>query len=783
MRGRWRVLAGSSAVILTGTAVPFITTAATPAGASSAARQASFLVPLTMPIPSWPASAGVADVTGDGLPDLLVSTTSRADPDHDFRLFVVASQPDGAYAPPVVLPTDASGTDTMAIATGDLDGDGATDVAVGVHDGVDIFWQRNGALVAPELLHLGGPANTVRITDFNLDGRGDLLTDVAGGEVALAPRFTPTGSAPGIFPTAGDVTGDGRPDIVSVFPSSTDEGAVFVQPQNADHTFGAAVRTPYRNPAAAGAAVADLTGDGLADVVIAESANAPDAAIAVFAQTNDHALAPPVRTRTLDMPDTVVATDVNGDGRSDVALAHGGFDAVSVLYQNADGTLGPEQILPTPKSNCSHLTGATLAVADATADGRADLLVADCNHGIDLFRQFPGDAPPSVGFTISPTNTTMGTPVTVNTELTADRDSTPVSGVMVDWGDGTTSAVQSSGPVRHAYDRNGVFPITVTATDTAGNAKSLQSFAHVSDGEPPPDDGVDPTTPASFAARADTDGVHLSWQPSTDDSGIAAYEVLRDGQLIMATTGTEFVDRAAPVTVATTYAVDAVDASGRRSPATEGITVVRPPLGLTVRGATGAGAEQGAVTLRLPAGAHAGDVAVAVIGTRGESVTPPAGWRVVRTDGASDVAATVYTRTLEPDEPAQATWRLPDEGTRAVGQLIVVRGRSSAAAGDDPVDATSGALTSGKQHIVAPSVTASSQRDLVVGFYLSAKLTSLTPPVRSTPALTAADGTPAGGLSLLTVYFAPNKTGATGTRTAVARRAADAVGALVALRP
>jgi hypothetical protein len=72
--------------------------------------------------------------------------------------------------------------------------------------------------------------------------------------------------------------------------------------------------------------------------------------------------------------------DVDGDERSDIVVAHGGWNAVGVYRQSNTGRLADEQLFAVPYA--SHYGATGLAVGDVTGEGRSDVLVADYNHGL-----------------------------------------------------------------------------------------------------------------------------------------------------------------------------------------------------------------------------------------------------------------------------------------------------------------------------------------------------------------------------------------------------------------
>jgi FG-GAP-like repeat len=69
-------------------------------------------------------SVAIADVTGDGRQDVLLTTMySGYHPETSFKLFLFSQMPDGSLGAPSRYPTDAQLNGPMGLATGDLDGD------------------------------------------------------------------------------------------------------------------------------------------------------------------------------------------------------------------------------------------------------------------------------------------------------------------------------------------------------------------------------------------------------------------------------------------------------------------------------------------------------------------------------------------------------------------------------------------------------------------------------------------------------------------------------------
>src|SRR6185437_9787817 len=70
-------------------------------------------------------------------------------------------------------------------------------------------------------------------------------------------------------------------------------------------------------------------------------------------------------------PWSVVAADLNGDGKPDLAVADEGSNTVSVLLNNGNGTFAAKVDYPTGFSPSS------VAEADLNGDGEPDLVVAN----------------------------------------------------------------------------------------------------------------------------------------------------------------------------------------------------------------------------------------------------------------------------------------------------------------------------------------------------------------------------------------------------------------------
>ena len=124
-------------------------------------------------------------------------------------------------------------------------------------------------------------------------------------------------------------------------------------------------------------------------------------------------------------------------------------------------------------------------------------------------------------------------------------------------------ATVSSTPTTYANTglaANTSYAYTVAAFDAAGNV-SGQSFSVSATTQPP--DTTPPTVPGNFVAKpVSVSEVDLSWFGSTDNVGVAGYNVYRNGTQIASTASTTYADTGLASDTSYTYGVAAYDAAG-----------------------------------------------------------------------------------------------------------------------------------------------------------------------------------------------------------------------------
>ncbi len=284
-----------------------------------------------------PLAVALADVNGDGIPDLVTGAASG--------LFVELGKGDGGFHAPVEI--SSSGVSSAAtfgllpgasIVFGDFNGDGKIDIA---------FVSCAGSSCAVGVLLGNGDGTFQAERDFD-----------QGGTIAAI--------------AAGDFNGDG---ILDLAVANYGNGTVDILPGNGDGTFQTPLTTSM--PGASSIAAADLNGDGKLDLVVS---NWNAATISVLAGKGDGSFqaAQPYATGT--KPSNVTLADLRGTGRLDIVNldANG---SISVLLANGNGSFQTATLVFTASSQSL----ASLAVADVNGDGKQDLVVSDqAGNAVDV---------------------------------------------------------------------------------------------------------------------------------------------------------------------------------------------------------------------------------------------------------------------------------------------------------------------------------------------------------------------------------------------------------------
>jgi FG-GAP-like repeat/FG-GAP repeat len=356
-----------------------------------------------LPTIDVPNAIAIADVNGDGVPDLLVATTAdQGNPDNPgFANIILGNHGSpGTFHTGVTYPT--TGNDPSSLAVADLTRSGSLDLVVANFGAgsVSVFMHgaSPGTYQTAVNVTTGGQPNQVVIGDINGDGKPDLVIadasatgnaivlfqDPANPGQFLAPMNLPINANSAAAVAIGDLNGDGAPDIVAAtFDANGNNGAIYIFYQNVATrgTFLAPVTFPAgAQPQAV--RIADVNGDGLPDIVVANLGPGTDgtgsAGVSVLLQDAAHPgrFLPPVTYATQAQAVDVAVADLNGDGKPDLVVANLGpapTGSVSVLLQDP----AHPGVFLSATSYAGLGQPLSVAIADLNGDGHPDIAVAD----------------------------------------------------------------------------------------------------------------------------------------------------------------------------------------------------------------------------------------------------------------------------------------------------------------------------------------------------------------------------------------------------------------------
>jgi Bacterial Ig-like domain (group 3)/FG-GAP-like repeat len=394
----------------------------------------------------------LADVNGDGAPDLIWTPSNVVDRSTQRGFYLVAlNKGDGSFGTPAVniLPSTTAAPDftsndlATAIQTADLNHDGKQDLIFTFSDN-DYQTQnfRQGFLI--------------------LLGKGDGSFTTGTPILTYNSKASPTLSSATLAAIA-DVNGDNAPDLFVVNPltetgtGTTTEWQLYLN--KGDGTFNAPTTpTLGSNPLHGDQyeqtpiAIVDLNGDGHLDVAsIGQDSTGQIGSLVISLGKGDGTFTPGSTTVLSNFAGAgfseIAVADFNGDGKNDIAFPS--INGGGIFLGNGDGTV---QVY-TDSSGATYpaqgiqllMYGATTA-ADMNGDGLPDLLVGDT-----VLLNLGKNVPSTGGGAGSGTTSSLTTLIVSAASISTGADETLTAAVVVPAGstalptgsvhflDGTTS--------------------------------------------------------------------------------------------------------------------------------------------------------------------------------------------------------------------------------------------------------------------------------------------------------------------------------------------------------
>lgn len=389
---------------------------------------------------SW----GIAscDIDGDGKPDMLTVGTRIVNTETLMNVYRNTSTTGNiSFAAPVSI----AGAGLIGLCTGDLDGDGKPDVVALNYDKIvvlrntstpgsisfttttyadlDTVNNRGANPVIVAIGDLDGDGKPEVVTaDRNLFGIGVFKNNSTPGNIALAARTEFYAGNMIMSVSIGDIDGDQKPDVV--VPCLYDHKVAILKNESSGGSISlvATQGIPFTSGPNVGI-LADLDNDGKSEIIVGKQVTTRETNyVSVFKNVSTPGNIS-LGTETLLQTNissvlSIVAADVNGDGKPDLTVASESVDTLNV-FRNT-GTPGNISFAPRNNIALKDYNGIgmgpmSIVLSDFDGDSKPDIATANyTGRSSSIYRNVSVN--PQLSPTIascSPLSATAGTSVTI----------------------------------------------------------------------------------------------------------------------------------------------------------------------------------------------------------------------------------------------------------------------------------------------------------------------------------------------------------------------------------
>jgi hypothetical protein len=341
---------------------------------------------LHFPVGTAPGSAEIADLNGDGKPDIVVAN------EQSNNVTILLGDGKGGFTPAKGSPFLA-GHDPNDIAIGDFNRDGKLDLAFANHEEKHLtvlLGDGNGGFTpapnSPVAVEVRPHTHGVATGDLNGDGNLDLVTENWGnnqvavlfgdgkGNFNTSGTFFDVGKMPYQRVRVGDVNGDGKPDIIT---TNLEGDNVTILLGDGKGGFKQSVGSPFPcGDSPFNFAIGDVNKDGKPDLAIVNSPSSATRSgkdgltILLGDGTGGFKMMTGSPFATGKIPNRVAIGDVNGDGVADIAVSSPDGNNITLFLMSSKGVASSSTIAIGGKPK-------GLAIRDLNGDGKADMVITN----------------------------------------------------------------------------------------------------------------------------------------------------------------------------------------------------------------------------------------------------------------------------------------------------------------------------------------------------------------------------------------------------------------------